>query len=94
MARDTIIRLAFLRECFECDSATGTLTWKRRPREHFASAWAWGVWNARFAGKPAGHPYVKGYLGVHLTFDGKKHTFGRRISMPVSAPITRRHLVI
>lgn len=44
----------YLRECFMYDPETGVLTWKERPREHFATDQAWAVWNRKFAGMAAG----------------------------------------
>lgn len=44
----------YLRQRFNYDPATGSLTWLARPREHFATQRAFTVWNIRFAGKEAG----------------------------------------
>jgi hypothetical protein len=67
-ARDHTIAIAFLRQCLACAPETGVATWLKRPREHFTSTNAWAVWNAKFAGKPAGRPDALGYLRVQLTF--------------------------
>ena len=48
------------------DFDTGMLTWKRRPREHFASERAWKAWNTRFAGLSAGGPHNQGYKQVRI----------------------------
>ena len=42
-----------LREAIDCDFATGIMTWKKRPRDHFISRKECLRWNARHAGKPA-----------------------------------------
>lgn len=43
----------FLKECFDYNRSTGDLTWKMRPKGHFASPKEWLRWNGRHAGKPA-----------------------------------------
>jgi hypothetical protein len=48
------IPLAYLRECLDYDPATKALTWKHRPRQHFATTKAWATSNARCAGTSAG----------------------------------------
>ena len=73
MGIDTTIPVTYLRECFDVDFKRGTLAWKHRPREHFASAHAQATWNSRFAGKPAGTPHGDGYVVVKFTFGGKPH---------------------
>lgn len=37
--------------CYNADS--GSLTWMKRPREHFASVGSWRCWNRRYPGKLA-----------------------------------------
>jgi hypothetical protein len=37
------------------DPETGVLTWRERPREHFATVQVWSAWNARLAGTEAGY---------------------------------------
>lgn len=54
----------YLRALFHYKS--GALIWKKRPRSHFASKNAWGTWNTRFAGEPAGSINAKGYLDVSI----------------------------
>jgi hypothetical protein len=63
----------YLRACLDYDPATGVLTWKQRPREHFATTNAWAIWNSRFAGNLAGCHDDKGYLVVTLTHRYKAH---------------------
>jgi hypothetical protein len=41
-------------EHFELDEVTGTLTWRIRPRSHFANDRGWNVFNGRYAGNVAG----------------------------------------
>ena len=43
----------FLLECFKYDTLDGSLTWKVRPRDHFASDHAHKRWNTMYAGKRA-----------------------------------------
>jgi hypothetical protein len=68
---------AFLRECLVYSPDDGTLTWRERPRHHFADDRAYGTWNARFAGKPAGWPHNAGYVAVAL--NGVKYLAHRLI---------------
>ena len=49
------IPLDYLRACFDVDFVAGTLTWRTRPREHFASTWAWKVRNKVYPGERAAH---------------------------------------
>jgi hypothetical protein len=54
--KDHDIPIAFLRECFDYDPATGALTWRERPLTHFKGKYAQrscNAWNALRAGKPA-----------------------------------------
>lgn len=43
-----------LKECFEYLPDTGELRWKKRPLDHFVSAAAFSIWNAKVGGKIAG----------------------------------------
>jgi len=56
----------YLRECFSYGPETGALTWKDRPREHFASPTGYGIFKCRYAGRPAGAPHNAGYLQVRV----------------------------
>ena len=51
-------------EYFTYDAETGNLIWKERPRELFASQWAWKVWNKQYPGRIAGSPRSR-RGGVH-----------------------------
>lgn len=57
------------------DAGSGTLFWKRRPREVFATDHSFKVWNTRYAGKPAFHCINgDGYrMGAALGMTGKAH---------------------
>lgn len=57
---------ALLWECFEYSQATGHLTWRVRPRHHFATESAWKGINSREAGKPVDHITAQGYLAFRL----------------------------
>lgn len=62
-----------LRECFDYDPENGVLTWKTRPREHFATDQAWKRWNTLFASKAAGS-LDNGYCRISLdAVDHKAH---------------------
>jgi hypothetical protein len=56
----------YLLECFDYDKETDTLTWRKRPAEHFDSAWSFKSFKTRFAGKKATHRTV-GLNGLSLT---------------------------
>lgn len=65
-----------LRDLLDYNADIGRLTWKARQPSHFLNckrdpAWACGIWNAKYAGKPAfstqRHGYVAGSVfGVHV----------------------------
>jgi hypothetical protein len=67
---DTAIPITFLAECFDLDPTTGVLTWRERPREHFATRRALATW--RYAGTVAGGQQSDGYSQISLTLDGRK----------------------
>lgn len=50
--------LAFLKECFQLKEPDGILVWKRRPREHFVTDFAWKTFNTKWCGKSAGTVYI------------------------------------
>ena len=56
----------YLKACFSYDPGTSVLTWKERPRDHFPSPTGYGIFKARYAGKPAGAPHNAGYLQVRV----------------------------
>lgn len=58
-----------LREVFEYNPQTGTLTWKYRPSEFFKTFRAYRAWNAIHPGKEAGHIHSSGYRTIQV--DGK-----------------------
>jgi hypothetical protein len=67
----------YLRECFSYDSETGELTWKRRPREHFATQSGWKIFNRHYAGTCAGTINNLGYR--HILVQGRHYTVHRII---------------
>lgn len=67
----------FLRECFVLDPIEGTLTWKKRPIEHFKTLNAMNRFNTLFAGKIAGSLGGAGYL--HIGINAKLHKIHRLI---------------
>jgi hypothetical protein len=60
------ISIEYLRECFDYDRDTGTLTWRVRPREHFPTADAHAQINAKLAGKTAGYVGPDRYVSVRV----------------------------
>lgn len=46
---------AYLLECFDVDLEAGRLTWRVRPRSHFASAGMWKRFNSQYPGHEAGY---------------------------------------
>jgi hypothetical protein len=71
----TLPSVEYLRECFSYDSETGELTWKRRPREHFATQSGWKIFNRHYAGTCAGTINNLGYR--HILVQGRHYTVHR-----------------
>lgn len=67
----------YLKECFRYNKGTGVLTWRTRPREHFATLNAQRTWNSKFAGCRAGMTPPPGYRVIRL--GGKNHYAHRLI---------------
>lgn len=65
----------YLRLVLDYDPETGIVHWKKRRLEDFpGSAAQWiNAWNARQAGKIAGHPTTKGYLRIGLGTEGYQY---------------------
>lgn len=66
MATKTLPSQAYLRQCFDYNPATGALTWKVRPVEHFYSQGVQQKWVKHFAGMIAGTEGRNGYRRVWL----------------------------
>lgn len=64
-----------VRECFDLDVASGILTWRRRPRDHFATQRAHSTWLHRYAGKQAGS--ISGYGYLRITIRNRPHLVHR-----------------
>lgn len=75
MARHTLPSLDYLRQCFELDIESGSLTWKARPREHFPTERGWLVFLGAYAGKRADHLGPHGYRRVSV--DGDRYAAHR-----------------
>lgn len=60
----------YLLECFNYDSETGKLFWKKRPLKHFKNQHYTDCWNTRFANTEALTSLVGGYK--HGTLNGKR----------------------
>lgn len=58
--------ISYLHECFECDGASGILTWKIRPLAHFSHLRQCNLFSTRYAGKIAGGRSPSGYLDVFV----------------------------
>jgi hypothetical protein len=56
----------YLKECFEYDAETGTLTWKQRPRHHFKSDVSMNIFNSTKQNKVAGDDSVNQYKNVAI----------------------------
>lgn len=61
-----------LREAFDYDPATGVLTWRVRPRHHFATEHGQNIFNAQNAGR-AIFSLNHGYVRTTVTIDGRRH---------------------
>ena len=81
-----------LAETLDYDPATGALTWRHRPRSHFASDGAWSTRNTKFAGKPAGSISENGYIALRV--NGLR-LYGQRIAWAIyhGADVPARHRV-
>lgn len=72
MAAKSDITPEQIRKMFAYDAETGVLTWRPRDLNMFAgkecdAARAYGVWNARFAGKAAGNlNKYRGYIYINI----------------------------
>lgn len=60
----------YLRECFDYNPETGTLTWRYRPQHHFADRPHWKQWNAKWAGVIAGTETPESYIAVRVNAIG------------------------
>lgn len=60
------LSISVLREALDYNPETGQLIWKKRPREHFATARGMNIFNNRDAGKPAGRVDTKGYPEIRI----------------------------
>jgi hypothetical protein len=76
----------YLRECFDLDESTGTLTWRIRPISHFQETsgrrkaiTTCRAWNATHAGKIAGHDdcHERGRVYRRITLNGKQYRIHR-----------------
>lgn len=71
----------YLDECLDYNPETGCFTWKVRPVNHFVSIHWHKVWNAKYAGKPAGNEWSsfkgKKYLRIAIN---KKHYKAHRLA--------------
>lgn len=67
---------AYLQALLAYDLNTGILTWRPRPPELFAHMSTYRLWNARFAGKPAGYLHTSGHINVDI---GDQRTFAHRV---------------
>jgi hypothetical protein len=65
----------YLASCFDYNSDTGELIWKRRPVEHFKNPARWSSWNQCYAGTVAGTINDRGYY--HVLIQGHHYTIHR-----------------
>lgn len=76
-----------LAECFTY--IEGALYWRQRPREHFRTARACNMWNAKFAGKRAGRPMpCQPYPYRQIGLDGHRYLEHRIIAAMHGMPTT------
>ncbi len=72
MPRKTIARplpsVEYLHECFRYNPETGVLTWRDRPREHFACAYGAAKFNSRCAGRAVTAGTNRGYTVVRVAY--------------------------
>ena len=56
----------YANQCFCYDQATGVLTWRSRPRNHFSTERGWNCFNAQRAGKAVTSVNRNGYVSVGI----------------------------
>lgn len=66
-----LLPISVVQECFDCDFATGKLSWRMRPADHFESKRGCNSTNAKFAGRDVA-PVLnnRGYRVVGITYQG------------------------
>lgn len=71
----------FLWGCLDYNPESGIFTWKKRPIHHFISPHGYKVWNAKYAGKPAGNEWIsfKGKSYVRISIN-KSHFKAHRLA--------------
>jgi len=70
----------FLNECFDYNAATGSLTWKERPLNHFPKVASQRHFNKRYSGHEAGCKDPNGHVVLAITYNGsKKIYFAHRV---------------
>jgi hypothetical protein len=65
MAAKTLPDREYVRECLDYNPDTGKFRWRARPFAHFMNSWRHNWWNAKYAGKAAGHN-LHGYVRIKL----------------------------
>jgi hypothetical protein len=80
-ATSTTIPISYLRDCFDCDPATGVIRWRERPLSHFSDERAQRLVNTQHAGREAGTiNATNGYRGIILSVYGQKiQTLAHRV---------------
>lgn len=75
----------YLDECLDYNPETGCFTWKFRPINHFVSIHGHKVWNAKYAGKPAGRTAStrRGKLYSQISIN-KKLIYSHRIAWVIT----------
>lgn len=66
-----------INECVSYDRASGILTWKKRPLQHFKNAHGMNTFNSKCAGKVCGSKTINGYTSLCL--DGNRYLAHRII---------------
>lgn len=56
----------YLKSILRYNKTTGLFTWRKRPREHFATKRGWNVFNAAYAGKEAGQTNTNGHTQIRI----------------------------
>lgn len=93
MARRDLPPRSLLIQRLAYDSERGLLIWRERPQNHFPHKKVWKIWNAKHAGKPAGHVGYDGYITICIDYAAyKAHRLIWLLAYGEPVPLTLDHI--